>query len=184
MALAPCRECGEEVSTEASSCPRCGVDQPVTALPLTGQAPHGGPWDDWVVWELKQGKQSPEDIAQILSEHGAHYDLAIKEVRKLRKTTPVRRRGVGLNRRKRSSFDLSGLGEFLTQISGVLGLLSILAGLGWMLYGVFLFAGGFGSGLLADTAGLWALILYFGLPGSGALTIGTLLLMPIIEGES
>ena len=28
MALKPCRECGNEVSTEATSCPRCGVPYP------------------------------------------------------------------------------------------------------------------------------------------------------------
>jgi hypothetical protein len=30
MALQPCRECGEMVSTEASSCPKCGVPNPTT----------------------------------------------------------------------------------------------------------------------------------------------------------
>lgn len=28
MALKPCRECGKEVSTEATTCPHCGVSQP------------------------------------------------------------------------------------------------------------------------------------------------------------
>lgn len=28
MALKPCRECGQEVSTSAKACPRCGVDHP------------------------------------------------------------------------------------------------------------------------------------------------------------
>ena len=29
MALKPCRECGEQVSTEAKTCPHCGVKRPV-----------------------------------------------------------------------------------------------------------------------------------------------------------
>ena len=29
MALRPCRECGKEVSTEAATCPHCGVQRPV-----------------------------------------------------------------------------------------------------------------------------------------------------------
>jgi len=29
MALKPCRECGKEVSTEAKSCPHCGVPDPL-----------------------------------------------------------------------------------------------------------------------------------------------------------
>jgi hypothetical protein len=29
LALKPCRECGKEVSTEAKSCPHCGVTSPV-----------------------------------------------------------------------------------------------------------------------------------------------------------
>ena len=33
MALVPCRECGNEISTEAPSCPRCGVINPVVAEP-------------------------------------------------------------------------------------------------------------------------------------------------------
>lgn len=28
MALEPCRECGHEVSTEAETCPQCGVPNP------------------------------------------------------------------------------------------------------------------------------------------------------------
>lgn len=32
MALQPCRECGQPVSTEAVTCPRCGVPQPTTPL--------------------------------------------------------------------------------------------------------------------------------------------------------
>jgi len=28
MALKPCRECGKQVSTEAATCPKCGVSSP------------------------------------------------------------------------------------------------------------------------------------------------------------
>jgi hypothetical protein len=31
MALNPCRECGQEVSTEASVCPHCGISNPTAA---------------------------------------------------------------------------------------------------------------------------------------------------------
>ena len=31
MALAPCRECGRDVSTEAAACPHCGVPRPTAA---------------------------------------------------------------------------------------------------------------------------------------------------------
>jgi len=33
MALVPCRECGNEISTEAPSCPHCGVINPVVLEP-------------------------------------------------------------------------------------------------------------------------------------------------------
>ena len=36
MALKPCRECGKEVSTEAPSCPQCGVPDPTGAKAKSG----------------------------------------------------------------------------------------------------------------------------------------------------
>ena len=33
MALLPCRECGEQVSTEAATCPRCGIPSPAGGAP-------------------------------------------------------------------------------------------------------------------------------------------------------
>lgn len=39
MALEPCRECGRMVSTEATSCPQCGVPHPTrSAVPTAGAA--------------------------------------------------------------------------------------------------------------------------------------------------
>ena len=32
MALGACRECGKQVSTEAKSCPQCGVESPVQTI--------------------------------------------------------------------------------------------------------------------------------------------------------
>jgi hypothetical protein len=32
MALAPCRECGQQVSTEAATCPHCGVGRPARLI--------------------------------------------------------------------------------------------------------------------------------------------------------
>ncbi len=46
MALAPCRECGKEVSTEATACPHCGAPRPPVpspSTPLGGTAP-GSPF--------------------------------------------------------------------------------------------------------------------------------------------
>jgi hypothetical protein len=36
MALKPCRECKKEVSTEAKTCPHCGVSNPVKLTPVKG----------------------------------------------------------------------------------------------------------------------------------------------------
>ena len=39
MALEPCRECGKTVSTEAKTCPNCGVRDPVNpGQALAGEA--------------------------------------------------------------------------------------------------------------------------------------------------
>lgn len=64
---------------------------------------------------------------------------------------------------------------------GGLGLLLILAGVGWALYGVTTWT--LGSGLLADTVGLWAWILYYGFPGLGATSVGMWLLAPGLMRE-
>lgn len=33
MAIEPCRECGNEVSTQAESCPNCGAPNPTASTP-------------------------------------------------------------------------------------------------------------------------------------------------------
>lgn len=38
MALKPCRECGQEVSTEAKTCPNCGVKHPANKLAAMGDS--------------------------------------------------------------------------------------------------------------------------------------------------
>jgi len=38
MALVPCRECGAEISTEATSCPRCGVPSPASRPAVEAEA--------------------------------------------------------------------------------------------------------------------------------------------------
>ena len=35
MALKPCRECGQEVSDQAKTCPKCGVGRPVATTANT-----------------------------------------------------------------------------------------------------------------------------------------------------
>jgi RNA polymerase subunit RPABC4/transcription elongation factor Spt4 len=59
MALAPCRECSRQVSTEASTCPQCGVPFPTRG---TG-APSGGPMlvgQAERTWQVIVARSSPE----------------------------------------------------------------------------------------------------------------------------
>lgn len=97
MSLKPCRECGNEVSSEAPTCPRCGVQDPVPSLPA-GTAPHGGPWDDWVRYRLR--KDSAEEVAAKLEEHGVDPEVALKEVRRLQDA--IRGQSAQSNRSSRS----------------------------------------------------------------------------------
>jgi len=41
MALAECRECGKQVSTEATTCPHCGAPRPTERIDRPGVAPRG-----------------------------------------------------------------------------------------------------------------------------------------------
>ena len=43
MALRPCRECGAQVSTEADTCPHCGIAQPANADSLINVRPGRDP---------------------------------------------------------------------------------------------------------------------------------------------
>jgi hypothetical protein len=43
MALAPCRECGEQVSTEAATCPHCGVGRPARPIATPSLPNHASP---------------------------------------------------------------------------------------------------------------------------------------------
>ncbi len=54
MALKPCRECGQLVSTEASACPHCGVPRP-TERPATGTPRSAG--GDYVSRTLTGGER-------------------------------------------------------------------------------------------------------------------------------
>lgn len=36
MAMKPCRECGEQVSTQAKACPHCGTPHPANKAALLG----------------------------------------------------------------------------------------------------------------------------------------------------
>ena len=44
MALAQCRECGKEISTEAVSCPHCGVPSPTSASAPPSPGAAGSPF--------------------------------------------------------------------------------------------------------------------------------------------
>ena len=43
MALAPCRECGRQVSTEAATCPHCGVGRPARQIATPSVPNHASP---------------------------------------------------------------------------------------------------------------------------------------------
>jgi len=43
MALAPCRECGTDISSEAASCPKCGVPNPQGSARPSGEPAATGP---------------------------------------------------------------------------------------------------------------------------------------------
>jgi uncharacterized membrane protein YdbT with pleckstrin-like domain len=43
MALAPCRECGKRVSTEAATCPECGVPNPTGTATATAETMRAAP---------------------------------------------------------------------------------------------------------------------------------------------
>lgn len=177
MALAPCRECETEVSTEADSCPHCGVRDPVPSLP-SGKAPHGGPWDDWVKFQLR--KRSPEQVLEVLVKHGAHEEAARSVVQEYEQEVQVQQRRVAKRekgRRKR------WFGAAFSHVSGVVGLFLIVLGFGWIGYGLFQFAGVFGSGVIIDTVGIWAFTLYFTMPGIGVILFGGMLLLPVISQE-
>lgn len=121
MAMATCRECEAEVSTEAESCPNCGATDPVPGLP-PGRAPHTGPWDDWVRFQLQ--KRSPEEIADVLAEHGAHPDAALKEVERQQQLMESESR----RRSKRSRSRGSGEGVPIAKILGFGGATLLLIG--------------------------------------------------------
>lgn len=84
MALATCRECEAEVSTEADPCPHCRVPEPAKASEKeerrfpSGPAPHGGPWDDWARWKLRS--ENPDAVVQAPVRHGMEQDHAREEV--------------------------------------------------------------------------------------------------------
>lgn len=89
MALVSCRECGEEVSTGATTCPHCGVAEPAPGLP-EGTAPHGGPWDDWIRFRLRS--EAPELVARKVAEHGPSYDAALRAVQQEQEQIDSRQR--------------------------------------------------------------------------------------------
>ena len=71
MALAPCRECGANVSTAASTCPHCGVPGPApksARITLSRAHSNGAPTDLFVgvdegeVYELSTAAPITEDI--------------------------------------------------------------------------------------------------------------------------
>lgn len=160
MALVSCRECEREVSTEASACPHCGADDPVPALPLSGKAPHGGQWDDWVRWELGKEK-SAEEIAQVLAENGAHYESALEEVERQRRLKEARSRRRSRESRPRRAGDgvpaekmLGFAGSALLLIGAFLPLVSLP-----MVGGVTYVRGGSGEGILIVIMALVAALL-------------------------
>ncbi len=68
MPLAPCRECGREVSTEAPTCPQCGVPFPTRGMgaPLGGPAPVGQAERTWQVIVARPSPESHEALRPLL----------------------------------------------------------------------------------------------------------------------
>jgi len=89
MTLTPCRECGQQVSTEAPSCPHCGVPDPTRGFAeaeaaaleqsqledlknkLDKAAPGGGEWAEWIRDQFRAGRRR-EKIVEHLGQKGVH----------------------------------------------------------------------------------------------------------------
>lgn len=84
MALHPCRECGQQVSTEATACPHCGVPQPVEkpedlaprVRQETGVSESSAEWALWVKKQF-QANRRRENILEHLQQNGIPHAEAM-----------------------------------------------------------------------------------------------------------
>ena len=113
MTLTPCRECGQQVSNEAPSCPHCGVPDPAkAALEAREQAkrrldeamPGGGAFAAFIKEDLEAGRRD-ENIAKDLKRQGVADIEAYDMIRIVREdihfvpTTATRRKSSSGSRR-------------------------------------------------------------------------------------
>jgi len=121
VALVQCRECGIEVSSEAPTCPRCGVPQPASALVIPGIRGIDPDTHRWAFEQLMAGVPR-EPLARRLSDgfgmsrKGAREIVGKIEAQALRSLEPPRsvRRGGGNVAPALLSLWIPGLGQ-LTQ---------------------------------------------------------------------
>src|SRR5438128_2587534 len=74
MALAPCRECAKEISTEAASCPHCGVPTPTSARPSTA-APKPNPPATRAEFHKPPPPSGPDRPANAVTGHGSGFNV-------------------------------------------------------------------------------------------------------------
>lgn len=116
MALTDCRECGAEVSSEAATCPHCGIGDPAAWHP-SSPAPHGGDWDDYVSFKLRAG-MSTDDVVTLLVAEGVSRETAESVVANKSEAVKASRRSVRRGQRQSNSSEklsegLRSVGEFL-----------------------------------------------------------------------
>lgn len=116
MALTDCRECGNEVSTQAENCPHCGVARPGSWHP-SSPPPHGGDWDDYVSFKLRSGA-NPDEVSSLLIGAGVSRETAESVIENKRKTVRSSRRSARREQPQSNSTEelsevLRSLGEFL-----------------------------------------------------------------------
>lgn len=114
MALAPCPECGHEVSDKAAACPHCGA-------PVAQQPTRPNVLEDWIYGQLAAGVPRREVVNALVHQSGMTESAAEQLARRI-EAQAVRQSG-GLPARQGSSanvaaafasFFIPGLGQ-LTQ---------------------------------------------------------------------
>lgn len=131
MALKNCRECGQQVSTEAESCPHCGVPSPTcnTGAFPEEPPPSGDSWESYVRFKLRAGA-TPDEVADALQIHGVPPERG-------RELAQQQGREIRSQRRRDRDWTAGGAG---TAEAGTLGQDEIigLVGAGLLFVGVFL----------------------------------------------
>lgn len=157
MALEPCRECGARVSTEAGSCPRCGVPEPTRTpdpVPETGEC-------------LGCGREITVVEGEDCPSCGVEDPLVpFSQVRRRDgvETGPPEVRGIDTREVLKHQF---GPGGF----SGAAGLLMAILGFGWALLGLMNVTMMLGDASLSAFGLILNMVLFI-LPGLGTGALG------------